>query len=698
MNHEGNSGQWPAASGRGVGIANHSLHFSATLCLRGFFGLLMLASAADAATYKRSLDVVWDAENAKGHELAYAEFFTAGHHQEDGSDIRLTDSAGKPVAFRVLMIGPGDAARVLFSLQKNERKYAVFWGDTSKMPGPKRMDESATVRVGLLMEMYPFAGGHIDNFKDIEAVWENSAKAKCIGRTMIEKPFIGFNPFGDQQVTVTKLSGSLFAPLDGEYGFAGAADDRGALYIDGNPTLFVPGLVGDIRFNAKIHLTRGWHDFMFYHINGGGDGRVSLAWKRPDVATYDVISRDSFGFVPRCQPGSMEELGKTLTADFSAEYLGEFFVDNHYTHRIRFTVNPPKAAGQFSPQWDFGDGQKSTERSVQHVFLNDGVFPIRLTLKIGANSDTQTILYLVGRDIKHIDDPPLDDARVQSNIVARYDVKNLPAAALPWAAWLHVRAGKVDGFLDVANRMLGEMNLPDPDSAIQSAIEGTRFAFSVGKSKEILAAWDKTPQASNLQPKAVRHYSRLLVWWAGDFKRAIDVLEGFADVERNDGGEAVANEPGLRDATRLRRIYGQALILNQQAKEGIEVLSALAPQSHPERQVVISGALARTIEHYIAEGDWESGEDYWERWQTRYPADFLEGYSMVLRVKLIESRKQPEIAAKLAEAFATAMPGSSYAPTLLYEASKLLEKSNPTRSAELMSMLKTRYPEDPLSQ
>jgi hypothetical protein len=69
-----------------------------------------------------------------------------------------------------------------------------------------------------------------------------------------------------------------------------------------------------------------------------------------------------------------------------------------------------------------------------------------------------------------------------------------------------------------------------------------------------------------------------------------------------------------------------------------------------------------------------------------------------LRVKLMELRHEPAAAAKMAEAFATAVPQSSYAPQLLDRAAKLLATIDPAKSKELRERLKEKYPEDPLSQ
>jgi hypothetical protein len=116
------------------------------------------------------------------------------------------------------------------------------------------------------------------------------------------------------------------------------------------------------------------------------------------------------------------------------------------------------------------------------------------------------------------------------------------------------------------------------------------------------------------------------------------------------------------------------------------------------RKAALSGAAARSVEFFITTNDVESGEEAWDKWQARFPTDFLEGYSVMLRTRLMELRKRPDAAAKVAEAFAAAVPLSPYAPQLLDRASKLLVAADPPKSQALRQLLKQKYPEDPLSQ
>jgi hypothetical protein len=139
-------------------------------------------------------------------------------------------------------------------------------------------------------------------------------------------------------------------------------------------------------------------------------------------------------------------------------------------------------------------------------------------------------------------------------------------------------------------------------------------------------------------------------------------------------------------------------VLSQKIDEGRRVLLLLPVEEPSDRQAAVSGAMARTIEFFISDGDAEAGEEAWDRWQNHFPGEFLDGYGVLLQTRLMELQKAPEAAARVAEAFARAVPRSSYAPQLLWRAAKLLQKSDGARSKAILDLLKEKYPEDPLSQ
>jgi DNA polymerase III alpha subunit len=152
-----------------------------------------------------------------------------------------------------------------------------------------------------------------------------------------------------------------------------------------------------------------------------------------------------------------------------------------------------------------------------------------------------------------------------------------------------------------------------------------------------------------------------------------------------------------RDSKNLKSLLMEALLLDGQVEEAKKVLALLPQEAEVGKRVALSGALARSVEYYIDNGEFEEAADQWDQWQRRFPDSFFEGYSALLKVRMME-KASPVAAAKVAEAFALAVPDSPYAPQLLDRASAILAKLDKSKSDALRKLLKEKYPEDPLSQ
>lgn len=134
--------------------------------------------------------------------------------------------------------------------------------------------------------------------------------------------------------------------------------------------------------------------------------------------------------------------------------------------------------------------------------------------------------------------------------------------------------------------------------------------------------WKHVPVDSDLQPRAAKAAAQICLWQTADFQQAVDLLKPF--INNADQG--------------CQRNYGKALVLAGDPKNGSKILQGLPDRWSDRRIGVMSGAMARTIEYFIDTGDWESGQDDWEKWESHEPASFLQGYSVVLRTRLMKSR------------------------------------------------------------
>jgi hypothetical protein len=649
------------------------------IILLGASPLCQVASAAwfdSAWPYRRPISFQWDDEHASGEEMASAVFYTDGHALPNGEDVRVATADGKLVPSHVLMAGPGDRMRVVWTLQKNVRDYDIYFGNP-KPPAPPEGFEDVHYKSGVLLETRVWTGGAVTNFDQIEKSWQRSKPE--LGKMMTDHVFMGYNAFGPQEQWISKFSGSLFAPVDGDYFFAVAADDAGALYIDGKPLVFAPLGGGDIRYHGTVHLNRGRHDLMVYHVNFASQAYISVGWRRPDMAKVEVIGRESFGICYTGIVGPMEEHNKVLTADFASTQESECFFNDSYSFRYHFVYKGKSAS---KVHWSFGDGQVSDDPEPDHVYLVDGIYPVKLTVTSNGNTDTQTCQLPVSRNYAHIIDSRQESPRTLSGIAELYDLNTVPPQQWVRLLQLHVAAERIDSAVQIAEKVAAAKSHPEASIALGVLIDLSKKLTDTGKVKTAVDIWDKVPADSDLQPYASRQAAELALWWTGDFAKAVKLLKPYE------------NKPDPQ----IRRLYADALLLTGHTDEGHKILEALGSPVAASRKPALSGASARSVEFFITEKDAESGEEAWDRWQMKFPTDFEEGYSVVLRTKLMELRKCPEAAARLAEAFASAEPKSPYAPQLLDRASKLLIAADPPKSQALRQLLKQKYPEDPLSQ
>ena len=247
---------------------------------------------------------------------------------------------------------------------------------------------------------------------------------------------------------------------------------------------------------------------------------------------------------------------------------------------------------------------------------------------------------------------------------------------------LDIAGDRLDASIGLADKVAAMRNHPQSDAALTALTALEKKLLDAGKVDQAVEMWDRVPTDSDLQPRAARHLAELALWWTGDFAKARKSLKPFQD------------HPDF--ITKL--LYAQSLVLTGDADQGRKILESMGSSVPQNRKAALSGAAARSVEFFITEKETEAGEEAWDRWQTRFPTDFLEGYSVMLRTRLMELRARPDAAAKLAEAFAAAVPLSPYAPQLLDRASKLLASADPAKSTALHQLLKQKYPEDPLSQ
>jgi len=628
----------------------------------------------------------------EGEEVGVVTMPTAGLIAPDGRDIRVTTARGQVVPHRVLMIGPGDTARIAFALRLSSAKYYVYFG-RGDLPQPgKQLD----IRRGVLLETWAYPGGGIANLPRVRRVFARARR--LIGRDFRDRIFLGHNPFGPQNRLCNLFTGYLICPANGEYTFATSSRDASFLLIDGKLVVSNGGFHRPQRRasrRGRVRLSKGLHELRLYHVSTAGDPVVMAAWRPPGARRLWTIPADAFAPVRRARPGGIQQFGRAVHVDFLPVHAGETFTANRYFQRYAFQAIVGGApATRASFQWDFGDGQRAASARCEHVYLRDGLHKVTLTVTIGGRKFTRSNRIYVSRPWDRVTVPELDAVKDHGRIVAGYDFAAADVADLAPAVVLLKRARRTKALLRAGEALVARSSAPaevlrealpiyaqalvrtakDPSAAVAALLKGATMTQDPAVGADLTVRAGQVALEAGQNDKALALFRRAL--------KKYSALTTDACIRRA--------RIGIGDVWRLRGDYAKAMA----------AYSSAAPRKRAgyEKQAVRKGDLARHVEDYLRRGMYNDAEDFLDRLEEEFPTEKLEGYSTLLRVRLALARSQPRLAAQQAEQLVRVNPRSNYAPELLLLAAGAHAKLGQVQAARTaLERIVTGYPESPLA-
>jgi tetratricopeptide (TPR) repeat protein len=642
-------------------------------------------------TYRRELKVAdFKPTNLPGDDVATADFYAGGLCALDGGDIRVTDRTGKEVPSRVLMVGPGDRVRVAFGLRRGVNTYYAYFGCDKPGQPAKKLD----IKRGVLLESRLHEGGIPKTLAQARKAIDN---AKVLGSCFVDRPFLGHNPLGPQEKVANVYTGWLVCPVDGEYTFAGSSRNASFILVDDELVVDAGGGHGpwrDARRQGKVKLTAGVHKLSVLHVtNGGGEPIIVAAWQQPRARRIWPIAAQAFAPVHQAHAGPLERYGPTPAADILVDHAGEAFAANHYFQRFAFEAAVTAArAGQC--RWDFGDGQTAEGATVEHVYLASGEYTVKLSVSTGAGVLERSWLVQVDRPWDRVTGNELDSLAEQAGIVARYDFSKADAASAAQAVSLLRRGGQDAVVLRLGKEFLTKSQAP-PGAVEQVAGDYADALVAAGRSAEAVEAIEQASRMTNspaaLAAMRVRQ-GRLLLEELDSPQAARKV---FADVltrysTRTTTPAIRLARIGLGDCWRADGDYDKAMEAYKEAGTG--------PRASRVAENILRGDYARQVEEYLRCDDLLAAAETLDEWEQTLPADRLDGYSSLLRVRLRLARRRPLSAVREARTLVKVNPRSSYAPRLLLVAAEALDELD--RDDEARAMLQqivSDYPESTLA-
>jgi len=631
---------------------------------------------------------------AEGGEVAVVTFYSGGLAKVDGSDIRVAFKGTHLVPHRVLQMGPGDLVRDAFEVQPGESRYYVYYGNPNAEP-PTAWEP----RRGLLLEARLWPGGDFDTFQQVQEGW---AKGQPVGTDYVSHVFLGFNPFAhSDRHMVFHYVGWFVPPQAGDYRIAISSGDGAWLLVDGREVVSWPGRhgpTGEARYVATCKLTAQVHRLDYWHVKTDAPMIAVAAWNPPggDERRYEAIPASAFLPVAEASLVELDLRGETLVADFFPDRVGETWWPDRYAEKIRF-LNLTRGAnlkhGRF--EWDFGDGQKGDDREPTHVYLAPGDYVVSLKVTRGTESNTFRTTVRVERDWWRQSEPRIDGTGPYAEQVAAYDVKTLDAASLEAAVSLLDHERLAEPLLKAATELaLVREGVADKAVQVAGLILGKTLR-EAGRAEEAVAAYRRVE--SRLQAPADRadvaiEAAETLLRDLHRYDEAARAFQGFLETYGAAGVDLLVRRAhiGLGDVYRRAGDLAKA-----QASYGAAAAICVASRSARETAVRI-GTLARYVEEYTRDREWEFASQYLDEWAWEFPSEKLAGHWSLLRAQALVAQRDQGEALREVEDVMAANPHNPYAVRLLVIGADCLDFLG--RRDQARATLQTAvddYPEDP---
>ncbi len=629
-----------------------------------------------------------------GDDVGVATFRTGGLAGKRGGDIRVIASDLTVCPTRILAMGPGDTVQIAFGLRPGKDTYFAYFGNSEAAEdGSPRL----AVRRGVLLEMWKYAGGNANNLDDAQKTLERAMKkGGMIGRGMRTRIYLGYNPFGPESSIVSRYTGFLDCPADGEYLFSITSNHASFLVIDEKLVVKKPGWHGAVRqskFRGTLRIEKGVHTLVCYHVNKHHDPRVVVAWRPPGEEKIRVIPGGAFLPFFSGTAGAIEKKGGVVDIDFFVTHAGEAFLKNRYHQRYIFkAVQTGTVPREMKWHWDFGDGisSKASENEIDHVYLEDGTYTVTLKGSYGRKSFERIHVLHVERPWDRRTAKDIEQVTLYASIVLNYDVSNMSSGANAEAVLLFHRAGMKKDVLRAAQAFLAREKAPakqlnlvmpactevlfaykKPAGAAQALLRASEMTRDVGASSAfMLQAADILLDEQDNVTKAEEIYQKVHKQADGLKKRAAVIGLGDVHLARGEYQKA-----GKRYAAAGRR-----------GKQAVE------------NPAIARGDFAHKIVDYVRRGEMEAAAEMVRAWEEAMPGDKLTGYLALLDARRLYAMEQYRCALLKAQRLVGVNPESQYAPELLILASKAHVKlGQKDRAVECLKRILEEYAESPCS-
>ncbi len=550
-----------------------------------------------------------------------------------GRDIRVVAPDGRPVSFDVAHAAPDGRYLLGFEIGARDGFYAVYYDN----PGASAGERSLPAR-GLIYETRPMPpNANPENWPAAQKLIKDSQTA-C-GADYWERVFDGYNPFGPQSGYVAIYHGYINCPRDGAYKFSTMSERSSFLLVDDQVVTDAIGRLSiwsDRRgqHQGSVQLRKGTHKFRYVTFVPQGGIRWAAAWTPPGKEWWEIIPPGAFLPLSKAEVRECERYGQHVCADFTCRAERYCEAGGAAMVGVRFE-STSTATGDLIQryEWDFGDGQVASGARASHVFLEPGLYGVKLTVTSRAGRKDVSTKKVSVEPVWTDQNFTLGKMDQFFQAIRGYRLDRLPLSSL-LSAWKFASylekddVGAAAGqLLDGRRGELGAVQLHELAMYLGGYYRDRERRYDLAEEYFSLAR-DSVPESDQARRLDARFALCDLHFYAlDDPERARgEYVELRADFPRADPARRRRALIRIGDTYRHEDNLEEALAAYREAEED--------PKYVPEKPgLVVESALFHEVESYLLAGEGEEALKRLEELLWYYPTMRLEGRPALLRVR-----------------------------------------------------------------
>ena len=524
-----------------------------------------------------------------------------GYNLEDFVPAVRVTGDGVPVNSRLLAVGKGEPMDILFDTSEASPSYLVYLVPKNRGGAASSSWEP---QAGLVLETKWSKKdfGSSDGLPEFSRAFDGIAES--VGRSLVDDiqhvfP-IHIMPDYDGVTQSNKGGHGLYRYMGffqvnkpGAYGFATLSNWDSYLSVDDKLVVGWPGKHGTGGSRGykqgTVSLSPGTHKLEYCNYSPWGQMYCLAAWKKPDEELRPM-TRTDFLAVGRYRPivanlndsdESYVPFEWSIIDDFRTEQTGRSFVT------VRFDALTT-VGSDYSCRWSFDDGTATQGKTVEHVFLRQGLRNVKLEVRsegkvVGRSSHDVYVHCQWDKTLQN-----LDNADSYSEVIRTLNFDKVPADDIVNLSVLADKAERAD-WKDLVTAALIK-NLPrlvreSDDADFMLSFGRHLHSAKLKKHDEALELFSrlaaKTSLGKSVTDRAKVHQAETLVKYFGKYDEALKTL----------GRQGAAGSSGSELERRAALARAQAMLGLARPTEAAELIDKLGGTSDP------SGRVKQAIKH-----------------------------------------------------------------------------------------------------